>query len=124
MRPTLGLPVTFLALEVEVVVPGRIVIPVFLAGGRYGVVVVSGQCVLQVVGCLRSPWWTSKGWGLATGCAAMKALPGLNQGRELAEGIVVLDFGKPVAEDVPDAIRSNKDVIAVYLGGDFDSASD
>ncbi|MCK5804192.1 MAG: ABC transporter ATP-binding protein [Lentisphaeria bacterium] len=43
---------------------------------------------------------------------------------DISDHIVVLNFGEHVAEDVPEAIRSNKNVITIYLGGDFDSASD
>jgi len=42
---------------------------------------------------------------------------------EVCEEIVVLDFGKPIAEGSPAAIRSDPNVIAVYLGGEFDGAA-
>ena len=35
---------------------------------------------------------------------------------DIAERIVVLDFGMKVAEDVPEAIRNNPTVIQAYLG--------
>jgi len=43
---------------------------------------------------------------------------------DISDSIFVLDFGKPVAEGPPTEIRSNREVISIYLGGDFDSASD
>lgn len=43
---------------------------------------------------------------------------------DISDSIFVLDFGKPVAEGPPAEIRSNREVISIYLGGDFDSASD
>jgi branched-chain amino acid transport system permease protein len=36
---------------------------------------------------------------------------------DLADRIVVLDFGTKIAEGAPDAIRTNPDVIRAYLGG-------
>lgn len=36
---------------------------------------------------------------------------------DLADRIVVLDFGTKIAEGVPDAIKTNPDVIRAYLGG-------
>jgi ABC-type branched-subunit amino acid transport system ATPase component len=35
---------------------------------------------------------------------------------DLADRIVVLDFGTKIAEGAPDAIRTNPDVIRAYLG--------
>ena len=35
----------------------------------------------------------------------------------LCDRVAVLDYGKKIAEDVPDAVRRNPDVIAAYLGG-------
>jgi branched-chain amino acid transport system permease protein len=35
---------------------------------------------------------------------------------DLADRIVVLDFGAKIAEGAPDAIRTNPDVIRAYLG--------
>lgn len=43
---------------------------------------------------------------------------------DISDRILVLNFGVPVADGVPADIRSNRDVIAVYLGGDPDSAAD
>ena len=42
---------------------------------------------------------------------------------EICDDILVLDFGKPLAEGDPAAVRNNPNVVAVYLGGDFDDAS-
>lgn len=36
---------------------------------------------------------------------------------ELCSRVVVLDAGKKIAEDVPEKVRENKEVIAAYLGG-------
>jgi branched-chain amino acid transport system ATP-binding protein len=42
----------------------------------------------------------------------------------LCETITVLDFGKKLAEGLPDEIKDNPDVIDAYLGTDeFDAAS-
>jgi branched-chain amino acid transport system ATP-binding protein len=35
---------------------------------------------------------------------------------DLADRVLVLDFGRPIACDVPDAVQANPDVIAAYLG--------
>jgi branched-chain amino acid transport system permease protein len=35
----------------------------------------------------------------------------------IADRIVVLEFGTKIAEDVPSTIRTNPDVIKAYLGG-------
>lgn len=42
---------------------------------------------------------------------------------DISEEILALHFGKPIAEGTPDAIRNNRDVVAVYLGGEFNGAS-
>jgi branched-chain amino acid transport system ATP-binding protein len=36
----------------------------------------------------------------------------------ICDRVIVLDFGRVIAEGSPDAIRSNADVIAAYLGDD------
>ena len=35
---------------------------------------------------------------------------------DLSDRVLVLDYGKQLADDVPDKVRSNQDVIAAYLG--------
>src|SRR3972149_11071195 len=35
----------------------------------------------------------------------------------ICDQIVVLDFGKKIAEDIPEKIQTNEDVISAYLGG-------
>jgi branched-chain amino acid transport system ATP-binding protein len=35
---------------------------------------------------------------------------------DLADRVLVLDFGRPIACDVPEAVQANPDVIAAYLG--------
>ena len=42
---------------------------------------------------------------------------------DICDEILVLDFGKPIAEGDPAAIRNNSNVVAVYLGGEFGDAS-
>lgn len=43
---------------------------------------------------------------------------------DISDDILVLNFGIPVAEGTPAAIRNNREVIDIYLGGDFASAQD
>jgi len=42
---------------------------------------------------------------------------------DISDEIVVLSFGEKVAEDQPEAIQSNPEVIKIYLGGDEDEAA-
>jgi branched-chain amino acid transport system ATP-binding protein len=35
---------------------------------------------------------------------------------DLADRVLVLDFGRPIACDVPEVVQANPDVIAAYLG--------
>jgi len=39
----------------------------------------------------------------------------------LAQKIVVIDFGKKIAEGTPDEVKTNKQVISAYLGGSADA---
>ncbi len=41
---------------------------------------------------------------------------------DISDSIFVLNFGKPIADGDPAAIRGNAEVVSVYLGGDFDHA--
>lgn len=43
---------------------------------------------------------------------------------DVADEVVVLDYGRKIAEGDPDSIRNNPDVIAAYLGEDYTSAPD
>jgi len=42
---------------------------------------------------------------------------------DVSDDILVLDFGVPIAEGAPSEIRNNPQVIAVYLGGEFDGVA-
>jgi branched-chain amino acid transport system ATP-binding protein len=35
---------------------------------------------------------------------------------DISSRVVVLDYGKKIGDDVPDAVRKNPDVINAYLG--------
>ncbi len=41
---------------------------------------------------------------------------------DVSDEILVLHYGVPIAEGPPELIRNHKDVVAVYLGGDFSHA--
>lgn len=43
---------------------------------------------------------------------------------EVSDNILVLNYGEPIAEGTPAAVRSNAQVVAIYLGGEFGSAAD
>ena len=42
---------------------------------------------------------------------------------DISDEIVVLSFGEKIAEDVPEAIQKNQDVIKIYLGEDEEAAA-
>jgi branched-chain amino acid transport system ATP-binding protein len=35
---------------------------------------------------------------------------------DLSDRVVVLDYGKKIADDIPDAVKANQNVIDAYLG--------
>ena len=39
---------------------------------------------------------------------------------DISDRVVVLDYGRKIAEDTPDQVRSNQDVIDAYLGVSHD----
>ena len=41
---------------------------------------------------------------------------------DISDEIVVLHYGTPIADDSPAAVRGNRDVVAVYLGGHIQDA--
>jgi branched-chain amino acid transport system ATP-binding protein len=41
---------------------------------------------------------------------------------DISDEIVVLSFGRKIAEDVPAAIQQNSEVIKIYLGEDEEAA--
>ncbi len=42
---------------------------------------------------------------------------------DIADRILVVDFGKPIGTGLPEEVQSNPDVIAAYLGEDFSEAA-
>lgn len=59
----------------------------------------------------------------ASGMSVMVVEHNMRFVMELVERIVVLNFGKKIAEGVPDVIRTNPSVIAAYLGTGTDAGS-
>ena len=35
---------------------------------------------------------------------------------DISERVIVVDFGRKIAEGTPDAVRDNEDVVRAYLG--------
>jgi branched-chain amino acid transport system ATP-binding protein len=46
----------------------------------------------------------------------------MNLVMDISEEVLVLDYGRKIADDKPEAVRANADVINAYLGVELESA--